>query len=308
MVDQAKAGIARADADVTLWSAQLADTQGQVKAGIDTSLNASVITKSLNLAKASKVEAEAAVQTALAQEKVTQARRDRAAADVEVAKARVETARAALKTAEALKAYTEITAPFAGVVTGRHVHPGHLLQAAGSGPGTALFHLARTDVVRVFADIPEVSADRAGVGTAATVRVPALGGREYAATVTRTTGIVDPGTRTLRVEIDLDNKDGALKAGLYATVRINAEASEATVLPAGCVLAADETHYIYLVEGGKAVKYRVQLGRSDPGTVQVLGRRKATATAGAWDKFTGAEQVVEGNLGALTDGADVRTE
>jgi multidrug efflux pump subunit AcrA (membrane-fusion protein) len=146
------------------------------------------------------------------------------------------------------------------------------------------------------------------VGTAAAVRVPALGGREYAATVTRTTGVVDPATRALRVEVDLENKDGALKPGLYATIRINAEATDATVIPATCVLPADETHYAFLVEDGKAVKYRVQLGRTDPGTVQVLGRRKATATAGSWEPFTGSEQVITGNLGALTDGTEVKVE
>ena len=80
------------------------------------------------------------------------------------------------------------------------------------------------------------------------------------------------------------------------------------MLPSGCVLAADETHYIFAVEEGKAVKYRVQLGRTDPGTVQVLGRRKATATAGMWEPFTGTEQVVVGNLGALIDGAEVKVE
>jgi multidrug efflux pump subunit AcrA (membrane-fusion protein) len=156
--------------------------------------------------------------------------------------------------------------------------------------------------------VPEVSAEKAGVGTAAAVRVPSLGGREFPATVTRTTGIVDPATRTMRVEIDIENKDRGLRPGLYATVRINAEAADATVLPAACVLPADETHYVYVVEDGKAVKYRVQLGRSDPGTVQVLGRRRATATAGVWERFTGAEQVVEGNLGALSDGIEVKVE
>jgi HlyD family secretion protein len=174
--------------------------------------------------------------------------------------------------------------------------------------GTVLFTVVRADVVRVFADIPESNADKAGVGTAASVRVPALGGREFQATATRTTGIVDPATRTLRVEIDLVNIDRALKPGQYATVRIAAEANDAIVLPSACVLPADETHYVYAVEDGKAVKYRVQLGRTDPGTVQVLGRRKATATTGAWVKFDGSEQIVTGNLGALSDGAEVKVE
>ena len=73
-------------------------------------------------------------------------------------------------------------------------------------------------------------------------------------------------------------------------------------------MAADEGHSLFLVEGGKAVKYRVQLGRSDAGAVEVLGRRKATTTAGPWEKFTGSEQVVNGNLGALADGTPVVIE
>ncbi|MDY3551193.1 efflux RND transporter periplasmic adaptor subunit [Gemmata sp. JC717] len=308
MVKEAEAGIARSDADVTRWKAELDQVNAQISGGVADTQTRNVITKNFETAKAAKVEAVAKVATAAAGVNERKARRARAQADVEAAEARTKVAEAELERARVLESYAQVKAPFPGVVTARNVHPGHFLQPAGAGTGTVLFTVMRSDVVRVFADIPEVNAEKAVVGTAAAVRVPSLGGREYTGSVTRTTGAIDPGTRTLRVEIDIENKDRALKPGVYATVRINAEAGDAVVIPAGCVLPADETHYAYLIESGKAVKYRVQLGRTDPGTVQVLGRRKATATAGAWDKFTGAEQVVEGNLGALTDGADVRTE
>ncbi|MBY0458733.1 MAG: efflux RND transporter periplasmic adaptor subunit [Gemmataceae bacterium] len=307
-VKEAEAGVARSEADITRWKAELEQVNTQIKGGVADTQTRTVIVKNFDAATAAKAEAVAKIATAGAGVKERKARRERAKADIEAADARVKVAEAELERVKILEGYTRITAPFPGTITARNVHPGHFLQPASNGQGTVLFTLMRSDVVRVFADIPEVNADKAGVGTAASVRVPSLGGREYAGTVTRTTGVVDPGTRTLRVEIDIENKDRALKPGVYATVRINAEAADATVLPAGCVLAADETHYVYLVESGKAAKYRVQLGRTDPGTVQVLGRRKATATAGVWDRFTGAEQVVEGNLGALSDGADVRTE
>lgn len=78
------------------------------------------------------------------------------------------------------------------------------------------------------------------------------------------------------------------------------------LLPAACILAADETNYAYLVEDSKAVKYRVQVGRSEGTAMQVLGRRKATATGGEWIPFTGTERVVQGNLGALADGVEVK--
>jgi RND family efflux transporter MFP subunit len=267
-----------------------------------------VMTKNLDAANAARVEAVAKVATAQANVKEREARRARTQADIDAADARVKVAKAELERVNALESYTPVKAPFSGIVTARHVHPGHFLQPVAGVHGTVLFTVVRADVVRVFADIPESNADKAGVGTAASVRVPALGGREFQATVTRTTGIVDPATRALRMEIDLVNTDRALKPGQYATVRIAAEANDAIVLPSACVLPADETHSVYAVKDGKAVKYRVQLGRTDPGTVQVLGRRKATATTGAWVKFDGREQIVTGNLGALSDGTEVKVE
>jgi multidrug efflux pump subunit AcrA (membrane-fusion protein) len=95
---------------------------------------------------------------------------------------------------------------------------------------------------------------------------------------------------------------------MYAFVRIDAESADATVLPSSCVLPADETHYVYLVEDGKAVRYRVRVGRTEGTTVQVLARRRAAATAGDWQPFTGAEKVVNGNLGALADGTAVEVK
>ena len=160
----------------------------------------------------------------------------------------------------------------------------------------------------MFVDVPEASAARALPGGKVVVRIPALGNLEIAATIARTAGIVQPDTRTLRIEIDLPNEKRVLQAGMYAFVRIAAEAADATLLPSACILAADETHYIYLVEGDKAVKYRVQLGRPDATNVQVLGRRKATATAGEWLPFTGTERAIAGNLGGLTDGATVEVK
>ncbi len=77
------------------------------------------------------------------------------------------------------------------------------------------------------------------------------------------------------------------------------------MLPAGAILAADESHFVFLLEEGKAVKYRVQVGRADGGTVAVLNRRRMGAPAAQPEPFTGAEKVVVGNLGALADGVAV---
>jgi hypothetical protein len=117
--------------------------------------------------------------------------------------------------------------------------------------------------------------------------------------------VLNPNSRTLRVEIDIDNTDRSLEPGRYVVVRVFATTTNSMLIPTDCVLAADETHYIYLAEGGKAVKYRVQLGHTGNGMIEVFGRRRALSTNGAWEKFFGSEQVVTGNLGALADGIAV---
>jgi RND family efflux transporter MFP subunit len=305
MVTEAKAGVTKAAADVARWETELTQAKKLVATNVIDAQSRDVVDKQHEAAKAAKAEADARTTTAAAQLLERQARRGRVEADVVAAQKRVAVAEAAVKRLEALLTYTVVRAPFAGVVTARNVHPGHFLQPAPGSSGQVLFTVARLDVVRVFVDVPEGAAAKAGPGATAVVRVPALGNKEFDGTITRTAGVIQPDTRALRAEIDLENKGGELKPGMYASVTIPAESADAMVLPAGCVLAADETNYVYLVEGGKAVKYRVQVGRSEGATVQVFARRKAIAIAGNWEPFVGSEQVVVGNLGALTDGATV---
>ncbi len=298
--DEAEAGVARAQADVERWTTQLEYEEGLLSRGQIDAQSRDVSRKQLAAVTAAKSEAEARVASAKASVAECEARRKRGDADVKAAQARVDVAAAQVKAVEADVAYTEIKAPFAGIVTARTVHPGHYVQ-----PGTAVFTVARVDRLRVAVDVPEVAIANAATGVDAVVRIPALGNREFTEKVARTTGVVEPGTRALRAELEIDNADRMLRPGMYAYVTIRTESPDALVLPATCVLAADETHYVYLVEDGKAVKYRVRVGRMESGNIQVLDRRRATATAGTPEPFTGSEKVVNGNLGALADGVAV---
>jgi multidrug resistance efflux pump len=136
-----------------------------------------------------------------------------------VAKANVDLAASGVARAEALAAYTKITAPFDGVVTRRGVSPGDLVQAATAARTTVLFTVQRTDRLRVACDLPEAGAPSVRVGDEAEVRFPSLGGaRPLRAAVSRLAGAVNPSTRTMRVEIDLDNQAGRLRPGMYAQV------------------------------------------------------------------------------------------
>lgn len=303
-VKEARAGVSRASADVDRWKAELDQVSLQIAGGTADLQTRTVVTKNWEAAKAARDEAEARVGTAEALVVERAARRDRAQADVDAARAGVALAQAERDRMAALCGYKQIVAPYDGVVTTRNVHTRSFV-----GPEKEpLFVVARVSPLRVFAEVPENAAGQVQPGTPAVVRVPALGDREYQAPVARTTRVVSPHSRTLRVEIDLPNTDRALAPGNYCLVRFRMSTPDALVLPGTCILAADETHYAFLVESGRVVKYQVRLGRVEPAGVQVHSRRRAALATGEWEPFTGAEQVVDGNLGSLSEGLAVVVE
>ena len=185
------------------------------------------------------------------------------------------------------------------------VHTGHFLQPTAGSRVEPMFVVARQDIVRVFLEVPESAADKASLGAKATVRIPAMGNREYLATITRTSRIINPETRTLRVEIDLDNKDGAIRPGVYAVVRIAVSTPNAIVVPTAAVLFADETAYCYTVENGNAIKRRVQVGKTDGGNLEILGTKPFSGPPTEYKPLTGDARIVVGNLGSLADGQPV---
>lgn len=301
---EARAALGRLDADVERWDGELKRVEGLVSGRVLDGQVGDETRKQAKAARAAKAEGEAKLASALALTREAVSRKGRAAADVAAAKAKKAVAEAEVNRLTELLKYTAIRAPFAGVVTARTVHTGHYLPAAGH-KADALFVVARTDTVRVFVEVPEGSAAAATVGAAATVRVPALKNREFSGTVTRTARVLNGESRTLRVEIDLPNKDGQLRPGSFVNVKIAASTKDALTVPAAAVLFADETAYCFLVEDGKAVKMRVQVGQAQGGVIEVLNRRRAGTLSDPWTPWTGTEKVVSGKLGELADGQPV---
>lgn len=302
LVNEAKAGLARWEADLERWESEQKRVQGLVTGSVLDKQVGDETRNQLKAARAAKVEGDAKVESAAALAREAAARKARAEADVLAAKAKQAVADAEVGRVSELLNYRQVRAPFAGVVTARHIHTGHFLRPDAP---MALITVARMDPVRVFAEVPEGSAGVAGVGAAAVVRVPALRNREFVGTVTRTARVLNGESRTLRVEIDLPNADGSFRPGTYVTVRIAATKTDALTLPAAAILFADETAYCFLVVDGKAVKTRVQVGHSQGGVIEVLDRRRAGVTSDPWAPWTGTERVVSGKLGELADGQAV---
>ncbi len=110
-----------------------------------------------------------------------------------------------------LQSYERVVAPFAGVVTARNIDVGALIDSgAAGGSKMELFHLAETDKLRVFVDVPQVYAQDMQPGVPATLTLPQRPDHPLHGAVARTSGAINSASRTLRVEVDVDNQDGAV--------------------------------------------------------------------------------------------------
>jgi RND family efflux transporter MFP subunit len=137
--------------------------------------------------------------------------------------------------------YEKVTAPFDGVITVRNVDVGALVTAGGTpglaAPANELFHIAQTDVLRTFTDIPQNDASFVSVGTQVYLTTQQYPGRQFPARVARSSDVIDPSSRTMRVEVDVDNKDGALRPGAYVQVHLALDtAHPALELPVSALL------------------------------------------------------------------------
>jgi len=301
---EVKAGQSRVQADYERWESEAKRIETMVSQKVIDAQTLDETRKQFRSAAAGRDELAAKVNSAQMMVRESAARQRRAEADVKASEARRLVADAEAKRVAALLDYCQIKAPYAGVVTGRYVHTGHFLQP-GANRAETLFTVARLDTVRVFVEVPEAAAAQANPGAKVTVRFPALGGVEVAGTVTRTAGVLNADTRTLRTEIDLPNPGGRLRPGSYAVVRLAAATADALVVPPSAVLFADETAYVYAVAGGRAVKMRVQVGRTAPEGIQLLGWKRAAVNAGDFTPVQETDTVVTSNLGSVTDGQAV---
>jgi RND family efflux transporter MFP subunit len=226
----------------------------------------------LTAADAARQESTAAVQSAEASAREARAMIAKAEADHAAAVARLGVAQADLARAETMLTYTEIMAPFDGVVTRRTVDTGHFVQPASGTGATPLLVVARTDKVRVFLDVPEMESGWVDVGDPATLRVQALNGKELKAPVTRTSWSLDAMNRSIRAEIDVPNDESKLRPGMYAAGTIELERRENVLtLPATAIVRETGETYCCVVESGKINRRRVELGvRSGP-DVEICG-------------------------------------
>jgi multidrug resistance efflux pump len=299
LVAEAEAGIDRTQALVERWQTEVARITKQVSGGVDTSQALDETQFQLKAAEASRKEAVGKVASAKAGVGKATADRDKAAADVSAVKAKLDVAKADAARVDALRSYTKIVAPYDGIITRRRsVNTGDRVSGT---EGTPLFAIAKADPVRVVVNVPEADAGLVSAGLDVKLTLQGAGGA-VAGKVTRTSWSLEPGSRTLRTEIDLPNPEGKVRPGMYAYAKLTAELPAAWAVPAAAVIKLNDEPVMYLVESGKAVRVAVQLGRGDAQFTQV--RRYKKPGAADWTDATGQEQVATPAAG-LTDGQPV---
>lgn len=299
LVTVAEAGVDRAQAQSERSQKEVARITKQVAGGMDTSQALDDTQLQFKAAEAGRKEAAARVLAAQAGVKKAGADEAKAGADVSAARAKLEVSKAEVRRVDALRGYTTIKAPFDGVVTRRAVNTGDFVTG---NEKAGLFGVARMDPVRVVVSVPEADAGLVAIGQDVRLAVQAVAGPEQTGKVVRTSWSLEPGSRTLRTEIDLPNEKGFMRPGMYVHAKLTAELPAAWSVPVAAVGKVGDESVIYLVEGGKAVRVTVQLLKGDAQFTQVRRYKRPGATD--WADVTGADAVAT-PASALTDGQAV---
>ena len=190
-------------------------------------------------------------------------------ADLKLKTAIAESAHAEVRRLEKLQAFARVVAPFSGTVTVRNVDMGDLIVIGGS---KELFHMAQTNKLRIYVQVPQKMARSVTAGQMAELSLPELPGRVFPAKVVRTAGVISADSRTLPVELEVDNEKGEILAGGYSQVRFtDAKTAPSLTIPANTVLFHAEGPQVDIVTTDGKVEVRgVKLGRDFGQTIEVL--------------------------------------
>ena len=243
---------------------------GDVLAEIDTPQ----VDQQLNQAKATLKQAQASLdlsrvtyqrdQDLLQRRVIAQQDFDTAASDLGVKQATVNADEAAVLSLQALEDFKIVKAPFDGIVTARNTDIGALVN---SGSGNPLFVLAQLKPLRVYINVPENMAQDVAIGANTELRFNEFPGKEFSGKVVRTSGAIDPSSRTLLTEVDVPNDSGELFPGAYTQVRlVTGSNNQSVLIPANTLLFRSEGATVGVVNQNNVVELKkIKIGR-DLGT------------------------------------------
>ena len=274
-------------ADKTVTDIEFDQVQARWQAAVSDSAAAArtaALREELKYARARLGEFDARIRSAQT--------RSSAAAAVESARAAKAVAAARLAEAETLAAFRFVRAPFPGKVVRRFVDVGALIAASSvGGPQVCpLLTLSDQSRLRVVVDVPEAEVRHLTAETPGALTLPDVPGFSARLKLSRAAGALRPDTRTQRIEMDLPNADGKLKAGLYGQVRLTMETRVGVVvLPAAAVGGKGGDRFVFLAVEGKAAKRPVEVGFTEGGLAEI---RPAVTEGGKTVKGLSAGEAV----------------
>jgi RND family efflux transporter MFP subunit len=285
--------------------------KGQLLAVIDTpELDQQLQQAQANLKNAQANEKLAEItaerwQNLLKTDSVSKQETDQAVQDLSARQATVESMSAEVQRLQQLQSYEKVYAPFSGVVTARNTDVGALINSgAGGSQGLAtvpqeLFHMAAVNRLRIFVSVPEIDSAAAQNGAKAPLTLDEFAGETFEGTIVRNSNSIDLNSRTLNVEVDIDNHDGRIKPGAYVFVHLklpdnSKKAGSSLVIPANTLLFRSEGLRVGTVQGGHAELVPIRIGRDYGSTVEVLSGLSPT------------DQVIVNPSDSLTSGTPVR--
>ena len=320
-LEEARSILAKYQAEVDRWDSEVNRLQLEVKKGVVDPQILLESTKQLKSAIAARDAARATIAKVDAEVLSKEAVLAKAKVEVEVAKSDLEVSISDAKRLEAWVGYITLSAPYDGVIVARNANTGDfVVPAAGdltamerapylapAGHAAPIYVVDRTDVVRIFVDIPEQDANYVHVGTKATVLAQAYSEDPIPGTVTRTSWALNVKSRTLRAEIDLPNPGSQLLPGMYAYAKVVIERPGVRALPVSALTYSGEKTFCWTYHDGHAARTEIRTGVSDGQWIEVtkFKRRAESNVDDSWASVTGSEQVILGNLSILTDGTPV---
>jgi RND family efflux transporter MFP subunit len=256
--------------------------QGQLLAVIDTPEVDQQLEQSLsnlNTAKANLTLAEITknrYQGLLTKNAVAQQDVDNAVGTYNANKAMVDANQANVKQLQALQSFEKIYAPFDGVITARNTDIGDLINSGSSGTAkTDLFHISQPGKLRVYVNVPEEYSQGIKVGMIADLSLTEFPGRKFQGKLVRTAEAINLTTRTLLIEIEVDNPTGTLLSGSYAEVHLKIPGQASTLLlPVNALLFRSEGLRAGIVEDGKVVLTAVTPGHDFGNQIEIVSGLK----------------------------------
>jgi RND family efflux transporter MFP subunit len=210
-------------------------------------------------------------QMLLAKHAVSQQEADQTRANYIAAQAAVDASRANVGRLEQLQSYERIVAPFDGIITARNTDIGDLIDAgSGSANPRELFHMDATGMLRVYVAVPEVDADAIHNGDSATLTQDSNPDMKIPGTIVRNADAINQSTRTLNVEVDIDNSKGVLRPGAYVFVHFHLPAVGNTVtIPSNALLFRAEGLRVGVVRGDLVQLVPVTIGHDFGNAVEI---------------------------------------